>query len=243
MKFILSPSKRQDSIEVAGARTQVYFSEDAHRIGEMMKKYSAKVLANRLSLSERLSHEVHNLWQVWQAEGTTPSIAMFQGDVYDGLDFSSMSDAEKEKCMNLSLINSAVYGVLRGSDGISPYRLDLNDKVKMGSKSLKVYWKDKVDEFDVETDRLVDLTSSEYTPLIPHASEVERIRIDFKEEKAGKLKTVSFFSKRARGVFARWMVQNEPTSFEDLKSFQGEGYTLNLDASSDSLLLFSRKGQ
>lgn len=206
-----------------------------------MQKLSIKQLANRLALSEKLSEEVHQLWQAWEPTGKSPSLAMFQGDVYDGLDFESLTFEEQSRALDQSFIASAVYGILRGSDGICPYRLDLNDKVKIGSSSLTAFWKKKKDDFNLDTELLVDLTSSEYTPLIPITKNIEVIRVDFKEEKAGMLKTVSFFSKKARGLYARWLIQSQLTDTEQLTSFKEEGYDFNESASNDKLLVFSRK--
>lgn len=206
-----------------------------------MQKLSKKQLANRLGLSDKLSEEVHQLWQSWEPKGNSPSLAMFRGDVYDGLDFESLTVEERARALHQSFIASAVYGVLRGSDGICPYRLDLNDKVKVGSSSLSAFWKKRKDGFDLDTDLLIDLTSSEYTPLIPTSKNREVIRVDFKEEKAGKLKTVSFFSKKARGLYARWLIQSQLTDTEQLTSFTEEGYDFNESASNEKLLVFSRK--
>lgn len=242
MKFILSPSKRQVANPSTGQLPEPHFLKDAERIAKQMKKLSARQLANRLGLSDKLSAEVYEIWQAWAPEGGTPSLAMFQGDVYDGLDFDSLSDSEKKYALENSYIASALFGVLRGSDSVSPYRLDLNDKVKVGSSTLLSFWKKKKDDFNVDASLLVDLTSSEYTPLIPKDDSLRLVRVDFKEEKGGKLKTVSFFSKKARGQFARWMVQSGVNDLNQLKDFNLDGYQLNSEVSSENLLVFSRLG-
>lgn len=240
MKFILSPSKRQELSSLSSVITTTpTFIKEAEELGQMMAKLSPKQLENRLGLSKKLGEEVHHLWSRW-GERTSPALSQFRGDVYDGLDLFSLNSEQQGYALNNSIILSALYGVLRGSDVISPYRLDLNDKVKKGNKSLTMFWKTKVKSFPMGEGSYVDLTSSEYTPLIPLISPERLIRVDFKEEKNGTLKTVSFFSKKARGTFAKWMIIKKPEDFESLKNFNEDGYLFNHEASTTNLYIFSR---
>lgn len=245
MNLILSPSKRQigsDDNSFA-PYTVPAFQDHALRIAAIVSGYTPKVLRKRLSLSEKLSSEVHRIWQDW--DGKSPdgvaAVELFQGDVYDGLDFNSMSDTSKKRAADRIIILSALYGALRGSDAVNRYRLDLKDDVKVGRKSLQVFWKPFVSKwFDQIEDPLIDLSSSEYLALLSPAVRERCIRIDFKEDDGGKLKTVSFFAKKARGTFARWCVETDPTSVGQLKEFDKEGYMFNPEASSGQLWIFSR---
>lgn len=245
MKLILSPSKRQNVVAQSDVTpyTVPEFSAEAQRIAKVMKGYSEKVLQKRLGVSEKLSADVHLLWQNWNEEDASISaIDLFQGDVYDGLDLKSMSAAHQKSAQNQLIILSALYGVLRGSDRGMAYRLDLNDSVTVANKSLLVFWKTKVSAFLGKLEEpIIDLSSQEYKALITPDVAAKMLRIDFKEEKGGKLKTVSFFSKKSRGTFARWVIENEVDDLEDLKKFNIDGYKFNHTASDQSTWIFSRK--
>lgn len=243
MKFILSPSKRQDVFETSSsiALTQPDFSVDAERIASQMKKLSERQLKSRLSLSDAMASQTKELWSSWSAsDGLSPAIGTFQGDVYDGLDFAGLSASDQKHAAESGIILSALYGVLRGGDAISPYRLDLKDGVKVGSKSLSVFWKAKTKSWFEEDQLYVDLTSTEYKILLPSWPRENCVRVDFKENHNGKLKTVSFFAKKSRGMFAKWMIENRPKSFTDLQRFDLEGYRFNSEHSTTNLFMFVR---
>lgn len=240
MKFILSPSKRQELNTVEFEMSTPMFREEAERIAGLIQKTSLKQLKVKLKLSDNLGAVVYERWQDWKLDGagTGPAVSVFQGDVYDGLDYSSLSATLQTKARESAIIVSALYGALRGGDSIAPYRLDLNDPFKISGKSLQTFWKSRIQEFYSSNERYVDLTSTEYKPLIPQGENV--LRIDFKEEKDGKLKTVSFFAKKARGQFARWMLEQNIHSFDQLVQFDVDGYRFNAEASNARMYLFSR---
>lgn len=250
MRFILSPSKRQVSTgEISiSPRTKPLFLSEATRISKAVQKLSKKKLQSALALSDKLGESVFQTWSEWsdQEEGAIAAIELFQGDVYDGLNFSSMSSEEKLVASESGWIMSALYGILNGSDGVQPYRLDLKDDVKIQGKSLLSFWKLKLESTfpNWESEEIVfDLTSTEYYALLPKHIKQNSVRIDFKEEVNGRLKSVSFFAKKARGLFARYAVQNAQADLGSFKDFNEEGYRFNEAESSEHLWIFSRKSQ
>ena len=50
----------------------------------------------------------------------------------------------------------------------------------------------------------------------------------FKDYKNGKFKIISFYAKKARGMMARWIIENKITDFEKLSGF-------NVDESTNCL--------
>ncbi|NVK29141.1 MAG: YaaA family protein [Flavobacteriia bacterium] len=243
MKFILSPSKRQDhyNTPLSFNLGKPAFIEDAERIANQMMKFSERQLKTRLGISDSMAAQTIQLWSQWRAqESDSPAIGTFKGDVYDGLDFSSLTPAHQKFGAENGIIMSALYGVLSGNDAISPYRLDLKDAVKVGSKSLTTFWKPKTQDWFDEDSLYADLTSTEYKNLLPSWPRGNCVRVDFKESQNGKLKTVSFFAKKSRGMFAKWMIENRPVSFDDLQHFDLEGYRFNPDHSTSNLYMFVR---
>ena len=63
----------------------------------------------------------------------------------------------------------------------------------------------------------------------------------FKDLKNGKLKIISFYAKKARGMMVRYILDNKINSEEDLKGFNYGGYTYS-DEESEKLkdLVFIR---
>jgi cytoplasmic iron level regulating protein YaaA (DUF328/UPF0246 family) len=90
-------------------------------------------------------------------------------------------------------------------------------------------------------DTLVNLASNEYFSAVNvkklNATVVTPV---FKDEKNGQYKVISFYAKKARGLMARFMVNQKPQSVSDLKAFNLAGYQFDTDESSDKQLVFKR---
>ena len=57
----------------------------------------------------------------------------------------------------------------------------------------------------------------------------------FKDFKNGKLKIISFYAKKARGLMSRHLIENEAKSFESVLSFEKEGYSYSEIETTDRL--------
>jgi cytoplasmic iron level regulating protein YaaA (DUF328/UPF0246 family) len=54
--------------------------------------------------------------------------------------------------------------------------------------------------------------------------------------KNGKIKVISFFAKKARGAFARFVIKNKPKTIDDLKLFNDLGYVFSQKDSSNNII-------
>ncbi|HCW68342.1 MAG TPA: peroxide stress protein YaaA, partial [Thalassospira lucentensis] len=62
----------------------------------------------------------------------------------------------------------------------------------------------------------------------------------FKEVKAGVAKVIGFSAKRARGMMARFMIDNRLETPEGLKKFAVDGYGYQDDLSTETEWVFTR---
>ncbi len=65
----------------------------------------------------------------------------------------------------------------------------------------------------------------------------------FHDQKNGKYKVISFYAKKARGLMARFIIENQLNKAEDIKAFNTEGYYFDADNSSAKELVFKRDEQ
>ncbi len=65
----------------------------------------------------------------------------------------------------------------------------------------------------------------------------------FLDQKNGKYKVISFYAKKARGLMARFIIENKLERAEDLKAFNSEGYYFDADSSLKGELVFKRDEQ
>ena len=63
------------------------------------------------------------------------------------------------------------------------------------------------------------------------------------DQKNGKYKVISFCAKKARGLMARYIIQNQLNRAEDLKSFNTDGYYFDAASSMKGELVFKRDEQ
>lgn len=89
---------------------------------------------------------------------------------------------------------------------------------------------------------LINLASNEYFKSVKKKSlNAEIITPAFKDWKNDQYKMISFFAKKARGLMARYIIQNQLTSIEQLKSFDLGGYQYNESLSKGNDWVFTRK--
>ena len=91
---------------------------------------------------------------------------------------------------------------------------------------------------------LLNLASQEYAKAVDFKKiDIPVLAPEFKEERGGDYKMISFFAKKARGLMAAYAVKNEITDMEDLKGFNYEGYGFNSRLSENNKLnwVFTRK--
>jgi hypothetical protein len=86
------------------------------------------------------------------------------------------------------------------------------------------------------------LASQEYFKAVDRKTLNARIvECVFEDYKGGKYKIISFFAKRARGLMARYVIENRVTQVKGLEGFDLEGYAFDAKASDTDRKVFRRK--
>jgi hypothetical protein len=138
-------------------------------------------------------------------------------------------------------ILSGLYGLLRPLDAIQPYRLEMGTAFQVGTyKNLYAFWKDRITmqlNAEMQEDELfVNLASNEYFSAVDvNKLNAEIITPQFKDFKNGKLKIISFYAKKARGMMVRHLIDNNASQLDDILSFSTEGYSFSEVETKDPL--------
>lgn len=247
MKMIISPAKSLnfDSALPTKQFSTPDFIADAERINGLLKKKSMRSLGKLMNISEQLSQlnwERNQSFSLpFTTENARPALFAFDGDVYSGIDAYSLSAEKIQRAHDKLRILSGLYGLLKPLDLIQPYRLEMGTKMNVGvKKNLPLYWKDKVtatlnQELEGQA-YLLNLASNEYFAAVDSkAVAAEIISPQFKDFKNGKLKIISFFAKKARGMMVRYVLDNEVNSLAELKDFNMDGYQYSEEHTVNSL--------
>ena len=255
MLIVVSPAKNLDfeSPLATEKHTQpVLLPESKILIKECVKMTPADI-SSLMGVSDKIAGLNAARFGEWATpftpDNSRQAVLAFNGDVYTGLDAASFSDDDFDFAQNHMRILSGLYGVLKPLDLMQAYRLEMG--VKLSNErgtNLYQFWGDIItDEINkslVEQgdDILINLASTEYFKSVKKKQlNANVITPAFKDWKNGQYKMISFFAKKARGLMARYIIQNQITDVEQLKSFDLAGYTFNADLSEGNDLTFTRK--
>lgn len=238
MLIVLSPAKSLDyktPVKVKSPTLPEFVSESAKLIADL-KKMAPQEVAKLMGLSDQLAVLNVGRYRDWSKkftdENSKPAIYAFDGDVYDGFDAKSLNAKAIEFAQNHVRILSGLYGALRPLDLMQPYRLEMGTAMKnMRGKDLYAFWGNRVTEslkkvLDAQKKPvLLNLASEEYFKVLqPKELGCPVISPVFQDAKDGKYKIISFYAKRARGLMARYVVENRISDPADLKGFNLDGY-------------------
>ncbi|HPE31854.1 MAG TPA: peroxide stress protein YaaA [Parvularculaceae bacterium] len=254
MLILLSPAKNLnfDPAPGAPAPTKPALLKDASELAAVAKKLSKAQIKRLMSISDKLAELNHERFQALRADGKSngakQAALAFNGDVYLGLDAKTMSKDDFAFAQNHLRILSGLYGLLRPLDAIEPYRLEMGSKLKNPrGANLYEFWGDRIAQEinkaakDQKDPTIVNLASNEYFSAVDlSVLKGPLVTPTFKEEKDGQLRQLQFFAKRARGLMARWMIDNRIDNARDLKKFNVEGYRLAETSKDGASLLFVR---
>lgn len=236
MLFVLSPAKALDfsAPETRLGMTAPQFDQDVAELSKTTRKLSVADLKRLMSLSDKLAELNRARFQAFDPEseeGLQAALA-FNGDVYSGLRARQMSKADLDWAQDHLRILSGLYGLLRPLDVIQPYRLEMGTRLTTPrGATLYDFWADRIAlalnaaAKDHADPTLVNLASQEYFGAVDaRALKLPVLGVRFLEEKDGHAKIVSFYAKKARGLMARWAIDNRISRVDDLKAFDLEGY-------------------
>ena len=252
MKILLSPAKSLDfkSVLPTSKSTSICFQKEARYLNSILKTKSPKELSELMSISSKiadLNYERNHGWSLpFTQTNARQAVYAFSGDVYKGLDAYSIDDSKIDFLQNSVRIISGLYGLIKPLDLIQPYRLEMGTKLAFESnKNLYDYWRKKITkQLNLELhdkEPILNLASNEYFKAI----DVKVIKsnvysANFKQLKNGEFKTIAIFSKKARGLMTRFVVDNNISDISDIKSFNYDGYMFHKELSTDNELIFTR---
>ena len=252
MKLITSPAKLM-TIDTKGGfkRTSTpKFINEATKIQSYLKEKSPQYLSELMEISSTLANENWERNQNWvntpKLAQSTSALFAFTGEVYRGLDAQSLDD-EALKYLNKNYrILSGLYGLLKPSDRIMLYRLEMGRPFEFDKyKNLYEFWKPQITKALNEElgarEIVLNLASNEYFKAIDKKElKAKVIDFDFYEMKSGTPKTVVVYTKHARGLMVRYCAENKVTTLDQVKGFNLEGYRIDEDRSSALSLVFTR---
>ena len=245
MRIIISPAKKMridtDSLPIQGLPVFLPKTEELCRILQSMSDAELKKLWKctdqiaALNIQRLQNMDLHNR--------LTPAVLAYDGIQYQHMAPGVFTDQAFDYVQEHLRILSGFYGILKPFDGVTPYRLEMQAKLRGGeAKDLYAYWGDSLaNALFAETDCIVNLASKEYSVCISKylPENVRFITCVFGEEKDGKVIEKGTMCKMARGEMVRYMAENQIEDPEQIKSFDRLNYRFDADRSNDNLFVFT----
>ncbi|GGC92497.1 UPF0246 protein [Undibacterium terreum] len=227
--------------------------QDAEQLIEVSRKLDVEQIASLMDISPALAQLNADRFAAWSTTATKKNakqaVFAFNGDVYEGLDASTLGTPQVSYLEKHLRILSGLYGLLRPLDLLQPYRLEMGTRLaNPRGSNLYAFWGGKVTEAlnqqaaDQKSKVLVNLASEEYFKVVkPAQLAVPVISPVFLDWKNGQYKVISFYAKRARGLMTRYAAVNKISKADELKGFDVEGYRFYENESDSRQWVFKRK--
>lgn len=246
MKIIVTPAKKvKKEVDYFSAEGQPVFLQETQKILTALRKLDVSQLQKVLKCSLPIAQNTYNSYHHTDLyTHQVPALFAYQGIQFDHLAADIFSDEEYHYIKKHIVILSGFYGILRPFDGIVPYRLELNDPLKIDShKNLYQFWGRKIyDQLILDDHCLLDLGAKQYSRMIQKYLDdhIQYVQCRFKEQIEGKLVERGVYVKIARGEMIRYLISHHITDFEGVKSFSLLGYHFAADLSSRHEYIFVR---
>lgn len=251
MIILLSPAKtlNMEGVMPSAAHTmmttQPQFLMEARALVGLLRPLSVDQLVKLMEISTKLADlnykRFKNFTTPFTSRNAKPALYAFEGDVYGTLNASTFDTATLLHAEKHLRILSGLYGILRPFDLMQAYRLEMGTKILNPSgKDLYAYWGSKLSMAINESantagaSHVINLASEEYSKAVKvNALDKPMLSPVFKESKGDKHQIVGLFAKRARGMMARYLLEQKAMTPDALYAFNEEGYTFREDLTED----------
>lgn len=247
IKIIISPAKTMKiDNDTLLHRQMPVFIEKTQGLLDYLKELSYEELKSVWKCSDKLAKQnFDRIKDMDLYNNLTPAILSFEGLQYKYMAAGVFSYEELDYIEEHLRILSGFYGVLRPSDGIVPYRLEMKSKLlDWEYKSLYDFWQGKIAESVFsETDCILNLASKEYSDSISKylRGDIKFINCIFGELIEGRVIEKATLIKMARGEMVRFMAENRIKDIEAIKKFDRLDYQYREDLSDDRTYVFIKE--
>ncbi len=254
MLILLSPSKTLDfesKYRIPKGQDPVFIN-DSQKLIKALRKFKVQDLADLMNISYKLASLNLMRYQEWDypydETKSRPALAAFKGDVYLGLKAWELNDDQITKADEIIRIISGLYGILKPTSNILPYRLEMGTQLRVNRhQTLYEFWGNKLTQYlktelkNKGSNVLVNLASAEYFKAIEYDKlKVRIITPFFQEFSNGEYMFISTIGKKARGLMTRYIIDNNIEDPEDIKGFNYENYSFNYQKSDNTRWVFTR---
>lgn len=246
LKIIISPAKKmQVKNDDLPWKSLPVFLDRAEELLHKLKAYTEPELKALFRANDSITHENYLRYHSMDLQrNLTPALLSYVGIQYQYMAPHIFSSGQWEYvCRHLRIL-SGFYGILRADDGIVPYRLEMQAKLKTEKGAdLYRFWGEQLYGTLAEQHtvcRILNLASVEYSRAVePYVRpQDEFVTCVFGTEADGNVKVKATEAKMARGEMVRFMAERNADDFETVKKFTGLGFRYCPERSTEKKYIF-----
>ena len=247
MRIIISPAKKMNAdTDTLPYRDLPAFLHKTQQLLACLRAMNEEELKKLWKCNDQIAAlNSERLREMDLRKNLTPAIIAYEGIQYQYMAPDVFTQKEYDYVQAHLRILSGFYGALRPLDGVTPYRLEMQAKLRLGdAKDLYAFWGDELARSILDgTDCVINLASKEYSVCVSQylPKDKRMITCVFGEEKDGKIIEKGTMCKMARGEMVRFMAVNQIERPEDIRAFDGLDYRYDEKRSDAQTYVFVRK--
>lgn len=244
MRIIISPAKKMnrdtDTLAPMGIPEYLHRTSQLLRAMGELSFSEAKMLWKCSDKIAELNYD--RIRDMDLEKELTPALLAYEGIQYQYMAPAVMEESQLDYLEEHLRILSGFYGILKPFDGVVPYRLEMQAKLKTEqAEDLYGFWGSSLyDSLEKETDCILNLASKEYSKCIEkyRKPEMRYVTVVFGELRDGKVVQKATMAKMARGEMVRYMARHQIEDVEEIRNFSGLSFGYAPEYSDDNKFVF-----
>lgn len=244
VKIIIAPAKKMvvDTDTFAVEQLPQYLPQTTEILNTLRQLSYSEVKA-LWHCSDKLAQPNYDwLQQLELTRVLTPALLAFSGIQYQYMAPDLFTAPALDYVRANLRILSGFYGILRPFDGVVPYRLEMQTKLKVDHyRTLYDFWGERLyTALSKDSDPILNLASKEYTKAIePYLLPNQPlVTVVFASVVDGHLKTKATLAKMARGAMVRYLAENNVTTISGVTRFDHPDWQYSPAESQTNRLVF-----
>lgn len=241
MKIIFAPAKEM-RIDKLSTDKPIY-SATTQAIIQTLQAQSDDQLKKLYKISDQQVSQVKDYIRHLNTGPTYQALDLYNGLAFRQIDVDLVDSKIASYLDQHFRILSALYGPVKATDPIRPYRLDFNTPLKVNGQNLRHLWGSDFNDFFEEGETVLNLASQEFSGMLDQGRYhwVDFEFYEYDPNKANGLKKHSTISKKGRGKMVAFLASNQIKNLTDIKKFDADGYRFDLDHSNDNKFVFIKQ--
>lgn len=244
MRIIISPAKKMNvDTDTLAVKNMPVYIEQTRQILKQMERLSFSEAKNLWKCNDKIAElNYDRIRNMDLGKHLTPAILAYEGIQYQYMAPSVLEGVQLNYLEEHLRILSGFYGILKPFDGVVPYRLEMQAKLKTEhAEDLYGFWgRSLYDSLEGETNCILNLASKEYSKCVEKYlnPKIQYVTVVFGELREDRIIQKGTLAKMARGEMVRYMAEHQIEDIEEIKNFDRLSFAYAPEYSDQKKMVF-----